>query len=151
MRFDLVTSLRVWELSVARSELNTLLPLYCSLSSKHRLFFFKGRARGTREGERRCPLLSSLARASSNFLFSPPKNTGACYAGYCIAPRRGIQDSLGCWIPCHVFRITCQWNLDSGFLQLHSGFHTKNLLHSGFNKKEFPGFRDPDSLTWGDL
>ena len=37
------------------------------------------------------------------------------------------------------------------FRQLHSGSHTKNLPHSAFHKKEFPGFRDPDSLTWGDL
>ena len=80
-------------MSVARSELNTL--QYSSLSSRHRLIFFKGRARGAREGERRSLSFPPLARASSNFLFSPPKNTGACYAGYCIAPRKGIQDSLG--------------------------------------------------------
>ena len=81
---------------MARSELNTLLPLYCSLSSRHRLIFLKGCARGTREGERRCPLLFLPSRARPRIFSFRPQT---CYAGYCIAPLKGIQGSLGFWIP----------------------------------------------------
>ena len=56
------------------------------------------------------PFLPSRARPRS-FSFRPQ----TCYAGYCIAPLKGIQGSLGFWIPRHGFRIICQWNLDSGF------------------------------------
>ena len=51
-----------------------------------------------------------------------------------ITPCKGIQDSLGFWIPGIEFRILCQWNLDSGFLELYSGF-------------ESPGLRIPQAKT----
>ena len=35
-----------------------------------------------------------------------------------VAPRKGIQDSLGFWIPGTEFRFLCQWDLDSGFQSL---------------------------------
>ena len=55
------------------------------------------------------------------------------------------------------------WILDSNLLD--SGFHTKAVdsgfqtiadsgfqsLDSGFQQQKFPGFRIPDSLTWGEL
>ena len=44
---------------------------------------------------------------------------------------------------------------DSGFLKLYyiakdSGFHNKFFQDSGFHKPKFSGFRNPNSLTWGD-
>ena len=44
---------------------------------------------------------------------------------------------------------------DSGFLKLHyiakdSGFDNKSFQDSGLHKPKFPGFRNPNSLTWGD-
>ena len=131
---------------MARSELNTLLPLYCSLSSRHRLIFFKGRLRGTCEGERRCPLLSSpRARVLEVSLFAPKPATQATVLPHLreskavlVSGFHAMDSGLfvsGTWIP--------------DFFQLHSGSHTKNLPHSAFHKKEFPGFRDPDSLTAG--
>ena len=50
----------------------------------------------------------------------------------------------------------CQWNLDSGFHSL-VGFRIPCLScipdsktqDSRFNKQTFPGFRNPDFLTWG--
>ena len=35
-----------------------------------------------------------------------------------VAPRKGIQDSLGFWIPGTEFRFLCEWDLDSGFQSL---------------------------------
>ena len=48
------------------------------------------------------------------------------------SPSRVIQDSLGFWLPhggfpipgTGHFQILCQWNLDSGFLELHSGLQS---------------------------
>ena len=72
----------------------------------------------------------------------------------CIAPSKGIQDILrildsmqwspDCyyWIPVFVsgtWILDSNRQLDSGFLQLYSGFH----------KQKFPGFRISYSLTWG--
>ena len=37
------------------------------------------------------------------------------------------QNSLGFWIPRSGFRILCQYNLDSGFLNLYSGFQSPRL------------------------
>ena len=63
---------------------------------------------------------------------------------------KGIQYSLGFWTPRHGFRIPgtglrilCQWNLDSGFREMYSGFQrprfwiprAKNFLESGFQRK----------------
>ena len=44
---------------------------------------------------------------------------------------------------------------DSGFLKLHyiakdSEFHNKSFQDSGLHKPKFHGFRNPNSLTWGD-
>ena len=51
-----------------------------------------------------------------------------------IVPCKGIQDSLGFWIPRRGFRIPdtrswilCQWNWDSGFLEHHSEFQNPGL------------------------
>ena len=41
-----------------------------------------GRARGTREGERRTPLLFSHRMSSTFLLFVPPKTNGVCYSVY---------------------------------------------------------------------
>ena len=41
---------------------------------------------------------------------------------------KGIRDSLGFWIPSCGFRIFfCQWNSDSGFPELNSGFHNSRI------------------------
>ena len=49
---------------------------------------------------------------------------------------QGIQESLGFRIPRRGFRISgfCQWNLDSRFLKLYSGFQSSGFLavDSGF-------------------
>ena len=77
---------------------------------------------------------------------------------YTKAPREGIQNSLGFWIPRHGFRILgpgfrilCQWNLDSGFQAL-VGFRIFFELYSGFQSPEsrvlrqkFSGFRIPQA------
>ena len=49
----------------------------------------------------------------------------------------------------------CQWNLDSGF-QFLVGFRIpwapeSKAQDSRFHKQNFPGFRNSDSLAWGDL
>ena len=54
--------------------------------------------------------------------------------------------SFGFWIPRCRFRITCQWNLDSGFLELNSWFQNPRFPNS--TRKEFPGFRKADYRTW---
>ena len=64
------------------------------------------------------------------------------------SPSRVIQDSLGFWIPHGGFRIPgtgqfqilCQWNLDSGFLELHS-----ELQSSGFRILQAKISRIPES------
>ena len=53
----------------------------------------------------------------------------------------GIQYSLGFWFPRTELQILCQRNLESGFLELHYGFHAQ----------QFFGFRNPDSLIWVDI
>ena len=61
---------------------------------------------------------------------------------------RPLQDSLGFWIPrggfqisgtCTGFRISCQWNLDSGF----------RIPSAEFQIPRLPGFGKPDYLKWG--
>ena len=54
---------------------------------------------------------------------------------YINVPGKGIQDIPGSWIPCHGFRILdtgfriiYQWNLDSGFFELYSGFQSPGFL-----------------------
>ena len=60
-----------------------------------------------------------------------------------LAACKGIQDSLGFWIPRHVFRIpgTEFQSSFSEILELYSGFQIP--------RAKFPGFRNLDSLTWG--
>ena len=72
---------------------------------------------------------------------------------YINAPGKGIQDIPGSWIPCHGFRITdtgfriiIQWNLDSGFFELYSGFQSPGLQDSWFYKPKFSGSRNLDFL-----
>ena len=47
----------------------------------------------------------------------------------------------------------CQWNLDSGFQSLVGlgCFPDSKAQDSGFHKQNFPGFRNLDFLTWGDI
>ena len=49
------------------------------------------------------------------------------------------------------------WNLDSGFQSFIVGFRIPCVVFripkandSGFGKQNFPGFRNPDALTWGE-
>ena len=70
--------------------------------------------------------ISEALRTAKDFLF---KTAGGMRSlpiqqvitGILPAPCKVIQDSIGLWIPGTGFRITCQWNLDSG-LQLLAGF-----------------------------
>ena len=68
----------------------------------------------------------------------------AIWALFTIAPCKGIQDSLGFWVPVPGFRILCQWKLDSGFQSLSdSGFPE---LYSGFHKKKILGIPEMGQL-----
>ena len=75
---------------------------------------------------------------------------------------KGIQDSLGLWIPRCGF-----WIPGTGFqsLQVELGFWIlivsgipdclscipySKTQDSGFHEQKFPGFRNLDSLTWGE-
>ena len=75
-----------------------------------------------------------------------------------FAPSKGVQDSpgfwtprCGFWIPGAGFRFFCQWNLDSGFRELYSGFQSPRFqishekfqdsriwfpLHAATNRRE---------------
>ena len=78
-----------------------------------------------------------------------------------FAPSKGFQDSLGFWIPCCGFQV-----LDSGSFPVKLEFQfpivsgipdslncipDSKALDSGFQKQKYPRFRNPDSLTWGNL
>ena len=89
-----------------------------------------------------------------------------------IGPYKGIQGSLGFWIPRPRFQIpdTGFWILDSLLVEL--GFRipivsgipdslsliqnstkdstSKHFRDSGFRREHFPGFRNPNSLAWAD-
>ena len=63
------------------------------------------------------------------------------------------------WILCKLWssdprfwigRFLCQWNWDSGFQSL-AGFRVPWAQDSGFHEKRFPGFWNPDTLTWNDF
>ena len=56
---------------------------------------------------------------------------------------RLIQDMPSVCIPSCGLRILCQWNLDSGFLELNSGF-----LNPG--NPDFESNNNPYYLSWGD-
>ena len=59
------------------------------------------------------------------------------------------------WKPLMRFEmIFSKWILDSffsGILDSRSWILDSNAQYSGFHKQKFPGFRNPDYLTWGDL
>ena len=55
--------------------------------------------------------------------------------GFCIPIFRRVADSLSC-IP--------------DFTGQDSGFYEQILPDSGFHKQKFLGFRNPESLTWGE-
>ena len=64
-----------------------------------------------------------------------------------VAPSKGIQDSLGFWIPYHgfripgtIFRILYQWKLDSAF-QSSAGFR----IPWQYSVIQSPGFRIPQA------
>ena len=64
-----------------------------------------------------------------------------------VAPSKGIQDSLGFWIPYHgfrisgtIFRILYQWKLDSAF-QSSAGFR----IPWQYSVIQSPGFRTPQA------
>ena len=83
-----------------------------------------------------------------------------------VAPCKRIQDSSwildpipwildsGCWIP--VFS-SGTWILDSipySILEskaLDSGFHKQNFPGFRIHKQKFSRFRNPDTLTWGEV
>ena len=75
-----------------------------------------------------------------------------------LAPCKGIQDSLGFWIPHHGFGIPGSLSVVLEFrIPIVSGIpDSLNCIldskaqDSGFHKQKFPGFTNPDSLTWGD-
>ena len=50
---------------------------------------------------------------------------------------------LGFWIPSRGFRITCQWNLDSGFLELNSGFQSPGVQIPEAKTSRIPEFGLP--------
>ena len=72
-----------------------------------------------------------------------------------FAPYKGFQESLGFWIPCCGFRIpgtglriftSRTWIPDS-----LNCIPDSKALDSEFHKQKSARFRNPDSLTWGDL
>ena len=79
-----------------------------------------------------------------------------------VAPRKGIQDSLGFWIPGCGFRIpgtgVQSLSVDYGFwIPILSGIPDSfscildsKAQDSRFHKHKFHRFRNPDFLTWGD-
>ena len=104
-------------------------------------------------------LYSSVCQQDSGFqslvgfwiprvVFQIPGTLFQCLSvGFWIPIFSGIQDSLSCIpdsrysIPVFVSRILdSNRQMDSGFLELYSGFHKQN----------FPRFRNPESLTWCD-
>ena len=102
-----------------------------------------------------------IRREKANFLLTSVSPHVRKFKTGFWTPRHGFRiPGTGFWIPCH-------WNLDSGF-QWFAEFRvpraelrnpkaiildstSKNLPHCRFQKQEFVRFRNPDSLTWGDL
>ena len=71
-------------------------------------------------------------------------NRLACTQSPHVSTRgRLIQDMPSVCIPPCGLRILCQWNLDSGFLELNSGFLNLGNL-------DFESNNNPYYLTWGD-
>ena len=82
----------------------------------------------------------------------------------CFAPCKGIQDSVGFWIPRRGFRIPGtgfqSLSVEVGFwISIVSGIpdalscisNSKAPENSGFRKHNFLGFRIQDSPTWGEI
>ena len=73
----------------------------------------------------------------------------------CVAPSKRIQDSLGFWIPDTGFQYLSVelgfWiPIVSGIPETLSCIPDSKTQDSGFHKQKFPGFRNPESLTWGE-
>ena len=71
-----------------------------------------------------------------------------------IAQCKGIQDSFGFWIPYGGFRIPIineipnSWScIPDSKAQVFPNSTSKNFMDSGYQKREFPGFSNLDSLT----
>ena len=64
-----------------------------------------------------------------------------------IAPFKGIQDSLGFYIPCHGFRILIVSRIPDSLICILES----KVQDSTFHKQTFSGFRYPDSLTWSQI
>ena len=84
----------------------------------------------------------------------------SCLLGF--APCKGIQDSLGFWIPHQIpnsspllpdslsVELRFWIPIVSGIPNSLSCIPDSNAQDSGFHKQKFPGFQDLDSLTAGD-
>ena len=83
---------------------------------------------------------------------------------HCWRLSRNNYDLSGHNAPCRGFRIpvtdssVCEWNLDSGFSSSVAGIPDSlscipdfEAHDSGFHIQKLPGFRNPHSLTWGEL
>ena len=68
-----------------------------------------------------------------------------------LAPCKGIQDSLGFWIPGTTFQSR---SVELGFwipnLSRISDSTSKIFPYPWYQKQKFPRFWNPESLTWGD-
>ena len=84
--------------------------------------------------------------ASCNSRNSPANKARSAWPVVCILAWSWLH---GCaWKPFMRFEmIFSERILDSFF----SGILDSNAQYSGFHKQKFPGFRNPDYLTWGDL
>ena len=70
-----------------------------------------------------------------------------------FAPSKGLQDSLGFWIPRHEFWIPgtrFQIPIVSGIPDSLNSIPYFKAQDSGLRKQKFLGFRNPYSHTWGD-
>ena len=91
--------------------------------------------------------------ASCNSRNSPANKARSAWPVVCILAWSWLH---GCaWKPFMRFEmIFSEWILDSffsGILDSKSWILDSNAQYSGFHKQKFPGFRNPDYLTWGDL
>ena len=116
-----------------------------------------------RGGEEDDELLGEVGIVSS-VTVKGAQNRGGCMK-VCFAPCKGIQDSLGFWIPRRGFRIPGtgfkSLSVAVGFwISIVSGIpdslscisDSKAPENSGFRKHNFLGFRIQDSHpTWGEI
>ena len=117
-----------------------------SISFQLQCYLFTTDIKGT--NRTRCPCLD-LGTVWDSVCLGPQKGSVILTCLYCRevyyinARGKGIQDIPGSWIPCRGFRILdtgfriiYQWNLDSGFFELYSGFQSPGFLI--FQAKIFP-------------